>query len=181
VATASRSLATFLLGLLTLAGGSCSRRPIEPPPPPALAWSPSAGLRVSLTWSGPADLDLYVTDPTWESIYFANTPGRSGGKLERDARCRDLGSAGPTPLIEWATFENPPAGSYRIGVDYIESCDDARAPLPFRVVVEYGEERVERVGLARHLEFRPIVLEFDLKPGAPARSLEEIPEKERPR
>lgn len=123
---------------------------------------PAAGLRVMLTWDGTADLDLYLTGPSWETVYFGNNPSSEGGKLERDVRCADLSEAGEPPL-ESATFAEPAAGHYRIGVDYMEACGGQSDPQPYRLLVEYGGVRHEQVGVARHHEFVPIVLEFELR------------------
>src|SRR5437588_148676 len=71
-----------LIGMSALA--ACRSKPPDPPPPPALppaAEAPAPGVRVSLVWSTPVDLDLYVTDPSQETVYFANPNAQSGGKL----------------------------------------------------------------------------------------------------
>ena len=116
-----------------------------------------------MTWVGSVDLDLYVTGPSWETVYFGNTPSKSGGKLERDARCVDMSGDEDSPQVEFSTFTQPVAGRYRVGVDYLEACKGAaETPVPYRLTVEYDGERHEQVGLARHHEFAPIVLEFTL-------------------
>src|SRR4029453_8796455 len=84
-------------------------------PPPTAA---QAGLVVSLTWDAPVDLDLSVTDPTWETLYFANNPTRAGARLENDARCDTLTEA-RTPT-ERATIEHAHPGPYRVGGDFID-------------------------------------------------------------
>jgi hypothetical protein len=156
-----------ILGCTVLAG--CPRRPPGPPPPAPVMSAPS-GLRVSLTWAGPADLDLYVTGPSWETVYFGNNPGKNGGKLKRDVRCSDIQQDQPAPLLESISFPNPVPGRYRVGVDYIETCNGPDEPVPFRVVVEYGSARHEQLGLARHHQFAPIVADLELrhvKPNGP--------------
>jgi hypothetical protein len=167
----------LLLALIVLS--ACARR--APSPPPAPNQEPATGLRVTLTWVGAADLDLYVTGPSWETVYFGNTPGRSGGTLERDARCRDaIAEKASAPMVEWTTFSDPAPGGYRVGVDYLEGCGGPTDPQPFRVVVEYADARHERTGIVRHHEFDPIVLEFALHQphdnGPPALVLERRPE-----
>lgn len=130
-------------------------RPAGGPPP--------AGLRVSLVFGAEGDLDLYVTDPFFETVYFANTPSRaSGGALDADRRCDS-----PAPRVETVRFERPRPGRYRVSVDYPERCGSVRAPLPFRVVVEHGSQREERAGEISLGEFLPVVVEFDWRrPGA---------------
>ena len=116
-----------------------------------------------------ADLDLYVTDPAQETVYFANTPSRAGGgRLEADLLCE---TGARDPHVETVVFENAPAGRYRVGVDHAASCQGAGgAAEAFLVVVEFGG--VRSGGLRRDVRaevprgrFLPQVLEFDL-PGA---------------
>ena len=40
----------------------------------------AANLRIQLAFDDAADLDLYVTDPLQETVYFANTRSRSSGR-----------------------------------------------------------------------------------------------------
>jgi hypothetical protein len=124
----------------------------------AAAPAPGA-LRVRLAFGSEADLDLYVTDPAYETVYFANTPARSGGRLERDLRCD-----APQPRVETVAFEQAPAGRYRVGVDFPERCDGGDDPVAFVVVVESGERRELRRRTIAPGHFVPIVLELDLAP-----------------
>lgn len=150
--------------LATLLLPSCAHRVSVPQPPAAPVLPAPKGLRVTLTWVGAADLDLYVTGPSWETVYFGNTPSRSGGTLERDARCGDVAPAKDRdPMVEWTTFADPEPGHYRVGVDYLEGCGGPTDPQSFRLVVEYGNGRHEQIGMVQHHEFNPIVLEFALR------------------
>ena len=129
-----------------------------PPPPPELP-----GLSVLLTWTAPVDLDLYLTDPTSETVYFANTPSRSGARLVRDARCGDVGDA-RTPFVEVANFPEPLPGRYRVGVDFIDTCAEPEDQLvSFRVTVRIGSGQQQTTGTIRLAQFQPIVLEFELQ------------------
>ncbi|MBI4517230.1 MAG: hypothetical protein HY699_15600 [Deltaproteobacteria bacterium] len=114
------------------------------------------------------DLDLYLTGPSWETVYFANNPSRSGGKLERDVRCADRrAAAAAEPALEWATFADPAPGRYRVGVDYLEGCEGGAQPVGFRVVIEYGGARHEHTGVVQLRQFLPVVSEFELRRAAP--------------
>ena len=116
-------------------------------------------LRVRLVFDERADLDLYVTDPLQETVYFANSPSRSDGRIEADLRC-----GAPGPRIETVTFPSAAPGRYRIGVDFPERCDGGEHPVPFVVVARHGGIRRERRGtIARH-QFQPIVLEIRVTP-----------------
>lgn len=123
----------------------------------ATATADAQELRVELQFGAEADLDLYVTDPAQETIYFANTPSSaSGGKLVADRRCDS-----PAPRVEVVRIENAPPGRYRIGVDYAEACGEASGAVPFRVRVVQGDEVLEREGEIRPRGFLPAVLELE--------------------
>lgn len=115
------------------------------------------GLRVRLVFGEKADLDLYVTDPLEETVYFANNPTRSGGSLDTDARC---GAAGLR--VETVVFIDPLPGRYRVGVDFPERCDGRDDPVPFVVTVRHGNVRREQRGTISPRHFQPVVLEEDL-------------------
>jgi hypothetical protein len=119
------------------------------------------GLSVVLAWDAPVDLDLYVTDPAWETVYFANNPSRSGGELLHDVKCRDVGNAGST-LHEVARFPAPQPGVYRVGVDFIDRCRSRAELASFRVAARSGTTTIAVTDTLRPEQFRSIVLEVDL-------------------
>ena len=146
--------AFFGLALATGCAGS-SALPVAPPKAP-----PAPGeLRVELVFGAGADLDLYLTDPSQETVYYANTPsGGSEGRLERDLRCDD-----PAPRVETIVLPNAPPGRYRVGVDHAESCAGGAAVEAFLVIVEAaGGERRELRGEISRGRFLPRVLEVEL-------------------
>lgn len=121
--------------------------------------APPGSLRVRLAVPDGADLDLFVTDPAHETVYFANTPSRSGGVLVRDVRCGD-----PAPRVETVVFPDAAPGRYRVGVDYAKSCDGADDPVPFVVVVDGRGVAETNRGEVAPMVFLPIVLETDVGP-----------------
>lgn len=121
-------------------------------------------LRVRLVFGESADLDLYVTDPRQETVYFANNPTRSGGSLEADVRCE-----APPPRVETVTFRSALPGRYRVGVDFPERCGKrAPARAAYVVTLEHAGVRREQRGVIGLREFRPIVIEADV-PAHPSR------------
>jgi hypothetical protein len=147
------------------------------PAPEAVSLAPAApalpGLSVLLGWDAPVDLDLYVTDPTWETVYFANTPTRSGARLLRDVTCEEVRGTGPH--IEIVHLPAPRPGRYRIGVDFIDACSGDDAAVTFRVAAHGGREVAGSVDVTEtvHLErFLPIVLEIDLDGSADSLTME---------
>ena len=111
-----------------------------------------------LAFGEEADLDLYVTDPAQETVYFANAvSAASGGALEADLRCD-----APAPRVEAVRFAPAPPGRYRVGVDHPARCGSRRGPVPFVVVAEFGAQRLERRGEVALGQFLPVVLEFEV-------------------
>jgi hypothetical protein len=130
-----------------------------PPIPEAASLSPGA-LRVRLAFGPEADLDLYVTGPSQETVYFANTPSREGGELAFDRRCDD-----PAPRIESVVFPDAEPGLYRVGVDFMVRCDGAADEAAYRLVFEPpGGEPLPYEGVARFGVFEPRVLEHRVDP-----------------
>ncbi len=118
---------------------------------------PAEALRIQLIFGPEADLDLLVTDPAEETIYFANTrSSATGGALEADRRCGD-----PVPRIETIAFQDAPPGRYLVGVDFPERCRSLQGPVPFRVIVLDGARRQERTGEIALGEFVPRLIELD--------------------
>jgi hypothetical protein len=162
----------------------CASGPPPAPPPPE--WSeersraaaalesrlaqepaPGAGLELRLAFAADVDLDLYVTDPRLETLYYANTPVRSGGELLEDRRCG--GEPDDAARIEVARFPEPLPGRYRVGVDFPAHCAGGDEVAPFALSIEGGGVRRSLRGLAEPLRFQTVVVEFDWPPAADER------------
>jgi hypothetical protein len=129
--------------------------PRRPAPLPVVPPSTERGLVVTLAWSAPVDLDLYVTMPGGETIYYAN-PREA---FTRDSRCAD-GTRGPrSEEVRWRC---PAPGRYRLGVDFPEACADGVDVAAYRLVVELDGARVEHGGTARLLVRDPWVTEIEV-------------------
>jgi hypothetical protein len=128
------------------------------PEPPAAGTREPGSLRVRLVFGGEADLDLYVTDPKLETVYFGNNPSLGGGHLSKDQRCDD-----PAPRVESVTFAQPLAGRYRVGVEFAKRCTRARGAVPFSLEVETDGWRRQVQGEIEPSAFLPAVMEFELK------------------
>jgi hypothetical protein len=116
------------------------------------------GLLVQLAFGAEADLDLYVTDPLLETVYFANHESKSGGKISDDVRCDEQ------PFrIEEVWFNAPIPGRYRVGVDFPEQCIGSEEAAAYVVSVLQDGKRKEVSGSVSLLQFEVIVLEFDLE------------------
>ena len=119
---------------------------------------------IQLAFGEEADLDLYVTDPLLDTVYFARHESRTGGRISADVRCDTAG-----PRIEEVRFDAPWPGRYRVGVDHPMRCDGAPAPAPapapaaFAVTV-YADGRTYHARGSVPLEqFEVVVLEFEVR------------------
>jgi len=87
----------------------------------------TGSIQITLGWDTGADIDLYVTDPEGEMIYYndKNRHSASGGYLDHDARgdCRKEQQNTQIENIYWET-EQPPNGEYRIEAEYWGPCGD---------------------------------------------------------
>jgi uncharacterized protein YfaP (DUF2135 family) len=123
------------------------------------------GLSVRLAFDGAVDLDLFVTDPLQESVYFANTPSKTGGRLIADRRCGD-----PDLRVETVHFPAPPPGRYRVGVDFHRRCSKSeysgseQKQGVYHVRFDHAGHSWTREGLLVPGRFEVIVLEVDLDP-----------------
>lgn len=117
------------------------------------------GIVVRLEFDENVDLDLYVTDPLLETVYFARHESRTGGFIRADIRCETIG-----PRVEEIRFPDPWPGRYRVGVDFPARCDGSstRAPAPFAVSVSANGKVHETHGLVNLKHFEVVVLEFEI-------------------
>ena len=92
-------------------------------------------VQVLLEWESIDDLDLHVTDPAGETIFFEHRNSASGGELDVDANASRL-FLHPKENVYWPE-NGAPQGRYRVKVVlYNKRTEDA---TPFSVKVKYGE------------------------------------------
>jgi uncharacterized protein YfaP (DUF2135 family) len=84
----------------------------------------SAGdnLRLELSWRAPVDLDLFVTNPSGETIYYGNKKSRNGDKLVQESNCKNL-TTKPVIMRETVLIPSAISGRYRVSVDFIFQCE----------------------------------------------------------
>ncbi|MCE2470518.1 MAG: pre-peptidase C-terminal domain-containing protein [Anaerolineae bacterium] len=95
-----------------------------------------AGIEVSLSWTGAADLDLEVRDPEGRTLFWNSRTTDNGGSFGFDANglCAVI-SESPEEAATWQPGFLP-TGSYEIIVYYEQACDPLTATVPFSVDVE---------------------------------------------
>lgn len=85
----------------------------------------SGDVQVSLTWNTTADLDLYVTEPSGEVIWYSHRTSATGGQLDVD----DTNGYGPENIF-WPVGSAPP-GQYSVTVKHYSGS----LPTTYRVTV----------------------------------------------
>lgn len=95
----------------------------------------AAGIQVSLDWTGAADMNLQVRDPSGETLYWDSRTTNNGGIFGFDANglCEVISDS----PVETATWQPGflPTGSYEILVFYRQACDAGVLSVPFSVQV----------------------------------------------
>ena len=87
-------------------------------------------VQVTLTWDNTSDLDLWVTDPFGEKIYYAHPYSESGGQLDVD----DINGYGPENIF-WPAGAAP-NGTYLVQVDYYSGSGTAHYTI---LIQAFGE------------------------------------------
>ena len=82
--------------------------------PAQLAQSLPVGLRVTLRWDlDDTDIDLHVTDPNGETVYYGHPGSYQGGRISRDFTA----GYGPEEFV----LRDPIPGAYKVEVNYYGS------------------------------------------------------------
>ncbi|MBN1964903.1 MAG: hypothetical protein JW910_09665 [Anaerolineae bacterium] len=101
-------------------------------------------VQVTLTWDSAADLDLYVTEPSGETIYFGNPASATGGQLDRDSNFPCGSNPGSVENIFWPTGQAP-SGTYTVQVNLYSLCGAYSANWTLVVRVD-GQVVLQRTG-----------------------------------
>lgn len=89
---------------------------------------------VTLQWEGEADLDLWVTEPTGETVRY-DADSSSGGHLDDDSNKDCEASAPPPPeVVSWPKG-SAPLGNYTVTVDYWTECGAGAVEFTVTVTV----------------------------------------------
>lgn len=95
---------------------------------------------MTLRWDNAADLDLHVTDPAGEEIWYSSPASTSGGTLDVDAN-GDCSDDPPVENVFWPTG-GAPNGTYRVTVVYYGACDTS-TPANYQVTILVDGQVVE--------------------------------------
>ncbi|MBD2180420.1 DUF2135 domain-containing protein [Planktothrix sp. FACHB-1375] len=104
--------------------------PVQQRPEPTLG---TGVIQTTLRWSTTDDLDLEITDPSGQRVFFQNKRVASGGQLDVDsnAGCQNT-ITNPVENIFWPASGAPP-GNYTVKVNLYQRCATQTGPVPFRL------------------------------------------------
>ncbi|OGO42189.1 MAG: hypothetical protein A2Z04_06465 [Chloroflexi bacterium RBG_16_57_9] len=95
-----------------------------------------------LNWEGHVDLDLHVTEPGGEEIYYNNKTSATGGTLDIDNKCSNFRYRRPENICWPAPAQGgAPKGRYKVEVVRYEDCASGVGAVPFTVYtwVDYNQ------------------------------------------
>lgn len=82
-------------------------------------------IQINLNWDTETDLDLWVTEPGGNVIFYGQRRSPSGGELDLDsyAACSIAGDEGQGNENVYWPVNSAPSGEYRVEVDLFSPCD----------------------------------------------------------
>ena len=118
----------------------------------ALLLNRPVGMRVVLTWdSDNSDMDLWVTDPNGEKVFYGHQQSYQGGKISRDF------TGGYGPEVFW--LKEPKAGEYEIRAHFYgdrQQIVTGPSTAHIRLIRHWGKpnqsEQILRVKMAQERE-----------------------------
>ncbi len=122
----------------------------------------TGAVQITVAWNSGADIDLYVTDPSGETIFYNEQHAQSsaGGRLDHNARgdCRRQ----PQPRVENAFWPAPaPLGRYAVELHYFGPCEKS-AKTDARVSVSVRGKLLGSYSFALDPEQRIDALSFEI-------------------
>ncbi len=132
--------------------------------PPTVTPEPELGtgdVKVTLRWNSLNDLDLFVTDPSGNKIFFNRRSVPSGGKLDVDsnAQCAEHVTGTPVENIYWPR-NAAPLGSYSVHVYYYKQCAVSPLSETFTVRTDVDGNISETTGIADVVGTQTLIAEF---------------------
>ncbi len=94
-----------------------------------------AGIEARLSWSGAADLNLEVRDPTGEALHWNSRTTNNGGVFGFDANglCQVISETPEESAVWQPGFLS--TGSYEVIIYYEQACDTRTVTVPFQLEV----------------------------------------------
>ena len=148
---------TWTITPLPTVTATSSPAPTQTIPPTATLVLGTGDVQVTLTWETSDDLDLWVTDPDGEKIFYSNKLSSSGGELDVDAN-HDVMMAHPVENIFWP-IGAAPEGNYIIQVNFFRR-NSTVSQILFHVRLKLDGEIQEFDGILDEVSETVLVTEF---------------------
>jgi hypothetical protein len=94
----------------------------------------SGQIQITAAWNSPSDIDLHVTDPMGEEVFYGNRNISSGGVLDHDANAA-CQPAPPTVENVYWNNQQPPRGQYTARVVAYDMCGAMQTPVTLSISV----------------------------------------------
>ena len=94
----------------------------------------SGDVQVSVAWDAATDVDLHVTDPSGEEIYFGNLTSASGGTLDLDSNAACTIDNVNNENIVWPAG-GAPTGQYTVHLVYWSACTQPQTNYTVTILV----------------------------------------------
>ena len=118
-------------------------------------------VQVSIQWSGSADVDLHVREPSGETVFYGNTESASGGQLDLDSNPTCDHDGTNAEQVSWSQDEAP-SGAYRARVHVYDTCDSGPTSGTLTIKTCDGESETHPFNLGAGEEH---VVEFEVSCG----------------
>ena len=120
--------------------------------PPTVTPEPELGtgdVQITLRWNSLNDLDLFVTDPSGNTIFYDKPSVPSGGMLDVDSNrnCNTDVSSRPVENIYWPPSAAP-RGRYQVKVKFYQQCGSSPLSDAYTVSVLVDGNTSETTGIA---------------------------------
>jgi tRNA (guanosine-2'-O-)-methyltransferase len=90
-------------------------------------------VQITVAWQSSSDIDLHVTDPNNEEVFYGHRNSASGAVLDRDANAACNQSPPTVENVYWGT--QPMPGQYRIRVVAYDMCGSPSTPATVSISV----------------------------------------------
>ncbi|HLL21496.1 MAG TPA: hypothetical protein VK427_05165, partial [Kofleriaceae bacterium] len=103
-------------------------------------------VRASLLWNNGNDLDLHVTTPAGEHIFYGAKQASCGGWLDVDMNAGGAHTTKPVENVRWGKG-TARAGRYKVWVRNFAFHESKREPTPWKVELEVGGKITHHEGV----------------------------------
>lgn len=99
----------------------------------------TGAIQITSAWNTNADIDMYVTDPSGETLSYSHTNSASGGVLDHDARGACVAQTANNRIenVYWNSPQ-PPHGTYTVALHYYSDCGVNAGPTASTVSIAVG-------------------------------------------